>query len=83
MKFVVAPESTRASACTFAPYTQSVTGSLNDNFLLQAILFTQDSSTTLSDFLPELTLGILLPDCRSQTFSSTVPLENPLRIVDF
>src|ERR1700761_4219673 len=83
MKFVVAPESTRASACALLPYTQSVTGSLNDNFLLRAILLIQDSSTTFSDCSSEPMLGILFLDCRSQAFSSTVPLENPLRIVDF
>jgi len=48
MKFVVAPESTKASVCTFFLYTQSVTGILKEVVLLHAILL-QDSSTT-SDF---------------------------------
>jgi len=34
MKFVVAPESTKASVCTFLPYTQSVTGILKEVVLL-------------------------------------------------
>ena len=42
---MVAPESTKASVCTFLPYTQSVTGILKEVLLLHAILL-QDSSTT-------------------------------------
>ena len=77
MKFVVAPESTRASVCTFFPYTQSVTGSLKDDFLLRAIFILQDSSTTFSKSCLELIVGILFPHRRSQTLSSTVHRENP------
>jgi len=62
-KFVVAPKSTKASVCTFLPYTQSVTGILKKVVLLYAILL-QDSSTT-SDFC-ELIEGILSSDCRPQ-----------------
>lgn len=80
MKFVVAPESTKASVCTFLPYTQSVTGMRNELFLLRAILFTQDSSTTSLESGSALTAGTLLPDCRSQTVSSTVPRENPVEL---
>ena len=61
-KFMVAPESTKASVCTFLPYTQSVTGILKEVVLLRAILL-QDSSTT-SDFC-ELIEGIHSSDCRS------------------
>jgi len=55
-KFIVAPESTKASVCTFLPYTQSVTGILKKVVLLYTILL-QDSSTT-SD-LCKLIEGIL------------------------
>ena len=74
-KFVVAPKSTKASVCTFLPYTQSVTGILKEVVLLRAILL-QVSSTT-SD-LCGLIGGILSSDCRSQTLYSTVPRENPI-----
>ena len=74
MKFVVAPESTKALVYTFLPYTQSVTGILKEVFLLHATLL-QDSSTTFEFF--ELIGGILSSDCRSQTLSSTVLMENP------
>ena len=74
-KFVVAPELTKASVCTFLPYTQSVTGILKEVVLLRAILL-QVSSTT-SD-LCGLIGGILSSDCRLQTLYSTVPRENPI-----
>jgi len=45
MKFMMAPESTKALVYTFFPYTQSVTGILKEIVLLYAILL-QDSSTT-------------------------------------
>jgi len=45
MKFMMAPESTKALVYTFFPYTQSVTGILKKIVLLYAILL-QDSSTT-------------------------------------
>ena len=57
MKFVVAPESTKALVCTFFLYTQSVTGILKEVVLLCTILL-QDSSAT-SDFC-ELIEGTLL-----------------------
>ena len=74
-KFMVAPESTKASVCTFLLYTQSVTGILKEVVLLRAILL-QDSSTT-SNFC-ELIEGILSSDCRLQMLYSTVPRENPI-----
>jgi len=45
MKFMMAPELTKALVYTFFPYTQSVTGILKEIVLLYAILL-QDSSTT-------------------------------------
>jgi len=75
MKFVVAPESTKASVCTFFLYTQSVTGILKEVVLLHTILL-QDSSTT-SNFC-ELIEGTLSFNCRSQTLYSIVPRENPI-----
>ena len=74
MKFVMASKLTKASVCTFLLYTQSVTGILKKVFLLHATLL-QDSSTTFEFF--ELIGGILFSDCRSQTLSSTVLMENP------
>jgi len=59
---MVAPESTKASVCTFFLYTQSVTGILKEVVLLRAILL-QDSSTT-SDFC-KLIESTLSSDCRS------------------
>ena len=75
MKFVMAPESTKALVYTFFPYTQSVTGILKKVVLLHTILL-QDSSTT-SGFC-KLIVGTLSFDCRSQTLYSTVPRENPI-----
>ena len=75
MKFVVAPESTKALVCTFLPYTQSVTRILKEVVLLRAILL-QDSSIT-SDFC-ELIEGIHSSNCRLQMLYSTVPRENPI-----
>src|ERR1700677_4037350 len=54
MKFDVAPESTKASACAFVPHTQSVTGSEKLVSLLREIFFTvilQASVTTSSDWV--------------------------------
>ena len=75
MKFVMAPESTKALVYTFFPYTQSVTGILKKVVLLHTILL-QDSSTT-SDFC-ELIESTLSSDCRLQTLYSIVPRENPI-----
>ena len=80
MKFVVAPESTKAFVYTFFLYTQSVTGILKKVVLLHAILL-QDSSTT-SDFC-KLIEGILSSDYRSQTLYFTVPRENPIWVSSF
>jgi len=74
-KFVVASKSTKASVCTFLPYTQSVTRILKEVVLLCTILL-QDFSTT-SNFC-KLIEGILSSDCRSQMLYSTVPRENPI-----
>ena len=74
MKFVVAPESTKASVYTFLPYTQSVTGILKEVFLLHATLL-QDFSITFEFF--KLIGGILSSNCRLQILFSTVPIENP------
>jgi len=62
MKFIVAPESTKASVCTFLLYTQSVTRILKKVVLLRTILL-QDSSTT-SNFC-KLIESILSSDCKS------------------
>ena len=59
---MVAPESTKASVCTFLLYTQSVTGILKEVFLLHATLL-QDSSTIFEFF--ELIEGILSSDYKS------------------
>ena len=80
MKFVMAPESTKALVYTFFPYTQSVTGILKKVVLLRTVLL-QDSSIT-SDFY-ELIESTLSSDCRSQTLSSTVPRENPIWVSPF
>jgi len=37
-KFMVTPKSTKASVCTFLPYTQSITEILKEVVLLRAIL---------------------------------------------
>ena len=74
MKFVVAPESTKALVYTFLPYIQSITGILKKVFLLHTTLL-QDFSITFEFF--KLIGGILSSNCRSQTLSSTVPIENP------
>ena len=80
MKFVVAPESTKALVCTFFLYTQSVTGILKKIVLLCAILL-QDSSTT-SNFC-KLIESTLFSDYRSQTLYSTVLRENPIWVFPF
>ena len=69
MKLVVAPESTRATACDFLPCIHSVTGNLNEDNLFRAMLLIHDSSTQSGK-------GTLFSTCRVQD-STTGQRENP------
>ena len=77
MKLVVAPESTRASACAFCPNTHRVIGSLNEVFLLRATLLSLDSISTLSISRIDSVLGIVSWSTSRTQSSSTSPRENP------